>query len=43
MEQTIAAALSRLGVDAPTVTVTRVQTLERHESGKLKRFVPLTG
>jgi len=43
MEQTIAAALSRLGLDAPTVTVTHVQTLERHASGKLKRFVPLAG
>ncbi len=33
--------LQRLGLTDPEVSVTQVEHLERHSSGKLKRFVPL--
>ncbi|MBV9197794.1 MAG: phenylacetate--CoA ligase family protein [Solirubrobacterales bacterium] len=35
------AALTRLGLDQPLVTVRPVASLQRHPSGKLQRFVPL--
>jgi phenylacetate-CoA ligase len=38
----IALDLMRLGLAKPEVSVTPVERLERHPSGKLKRFVPLT-
>jgi phenylacetate-CoA ligase len=37
----IASDLVRLGLEKPEVSVTPVERLERHPSGKLKRFVPL--
>jgi phenylacetate-CoA ligase len=39
----IAEALASLGIDQPDVVLTRVATLDRQASGKLKRFVPLSG
>src|SRR5205823_6395505 len=43
LEAEIVAALSRLGLQAPEVTITAVDRIERHAmSGKLKRFVPLS-
>src|SRR5262249_2790241 len=39
----IEGALGALGLDQPEVTRTRVATLDRQASGKLKRFVPLSG
>jgi phenylacetate-CoA ligase len=42
LEAEIAAALARLGLTAPEVTVSPVDGIEQHAtSGKLKRFVPL--
>ena len=38
----IAEALATLGIDQPDVILTRVTTLDRQASGKLKRFVPLS-
>jgi phenylacetate-coenzyme A ligase PaaK-like adenylate-forming protein len=38
----IAEALASLGIDQPDVILTRVATLDRQVSGKLKRFVPLS-
>jgi len=38
----IAEALTSLGLDQPDVILTRVATLDRQASGKLKRFVPLS-
>jgi phenylacetate-CoA ligase len=39
----IEGALAAVGLDQPEVTLTRVATLERQTSGKLKRFIPLSG
>jgi len=39
----IAEALASLGLTKPDVILTRVATLDRQASGKLKRFVPLSG
>jgi phenylacetate-coenzyme A ligase PaaK-like adenylate-forming protein len=39
----IAEALTSLGLPQPDVILTRVATLDRQASGKLKRFVPLSG
>jgi phenylacetate-CoA ligase len=39
----IAEALAAVGLDQPDVIVTRVATLDRQASGKLKRFVPRPG
>jgi phenylacetate-coenzyme A ligase PaaK-like adenylate-forming protein len=36
-------ALGALGLDRPEVTLRRVATLDRQTSGKLKRFLPLSG
>ena len=36
-------ALAALGLDRPEVTFGRVDTLDRQASGKLKRFIPLSG
>jgi hypothetical protein len=36
-------SLAAVGLDRPEVTLTRVAALDRQVSGKLKRFVPLTG
>ena len=38
----IASDLARLGLKNPEVSVEPVERLDRHSSGKLKRFVPLT-
>lgn len=38
----IASDLARLGLENPEVSVEPVERLNRHSSGKLKRFVPLT-
>ena len=39
----IAEALAAVGLDQPDVVLTRVATLDRQASGKLKRFVPRPG
>ena len=39
----IASELARLGLEKPEVSIDLVERLERHPSGKFKRFVPLTG
>ena len=36
----IASALARLGLENPEVSVEPAERLDRHSSGKLKRFVP---
>ena len=41
--QAISQALAAAGLDRPEVNVTLQPTLERLETGKLKRFVPLPG
>lgn len=41
LERTLEEALARVGVAAPSVSVQRVPHLDRHASGKLKRFVPI--
>jgi phenylacetate-CoA ligase len=41
IELKVAEALAACGLDQPEVTLTRVATLDRQASGKLKRFVPL--
>ena len=38
----IAASLAEIGVDDPSVTVSARDTLERHVSGKLARYIPLS-
>jgi hypothetical protein len=35
--------LSRLGICAPRIEIAPVQHIERQRSGKLKRFIPLSG
>jgi phenylacetate-coenzyme A ligase PaaK-like adenylate-forming protein len=42
IERDLQAALAALGLRQPEVTVTRTATLDRHPTGKLKLFVPLT-
>lgn len=41
LEEEIAAALARLGLAEPEITVAQVDRLDRQATGKLKRFVPL--
>jgi len=41
--QAIGHALAAAGLDHPQVNVTLVPALDRLETGKLKRFVPLPG
>ena len=41
LRRDLTAALARLGIAAPSVSVRSVDNLERSSSGKLKRFIPL--
>jgi phenylacetate-CoA ligase len=43
IEHTIGQALAALGLDQPEVTITLEPALDRQVTGKLKRFVPLSG
>jgi hypothetical protein len=42
IEGSITGELQRLGVREPVVTVRVVDRLERQQTGKMRRFVPLT-
>jgi hypothetical protein len=42
LKQEVERALSRLGLQESAVTITCVASLERHPSGKLQRFMPLS-